>query len=203
MRACVTSSVFAVVIAGRRDAAEADIGCGLEVGVLHARGDGDLLGIGIVDDVDPAHGRNAEIAQVVGAGIDELMRLRAGRRGDDVAATNRDGRVAKPIFAFAGHNEEQLVHDVMPMEGERFLARRYDVHRTTQAIETAQRPDAAPFDREQLAIATVHERHVVDIDDSLFSHLADSLPDYSKSASAPRPQIPSAAAARLTLRFTG
>src|SRR5262249_38056774 len=83
------------------------------------------------------------------------MRLRAGRRGDDVAATNRDGRVAKPIFAFAGHNEEQLVHDVMPMEGERFLARRYDVHRTTQAIETDQRPDAAPFDRELLAIATV------------------------------------------------
>src|SRR5262245_54419170 len=105
------------------------------------------------------------------------MRLRARRRGDDVAATNRDGRVAKPIFAFAGHDEEQLVHDGMPMEGERFLAGRYDVHRATQAIETDQRPGAAPFDRELLAIATVHERHVVDIDDSLFSHLADSLPD--------------------------
>ena len=48
--------VFAVVIVGRRDAAQADIGCSLEVGVLYARGDSDLLGIGIIDDVDPAHG---------------------------------------------------------------------------------------------------------------------------------------------------
>ena len=43
--------VFAVVIVGRRDAAQAD--CSLEVGVLHARGNGDLLGIGIIDNVDP------------------------------------------------------------------------------------------------------------------------------------------------------
>jgi hypothetical protein len=48
--------VLAVVIVGRRDAAQADIGCSLEVGVLHARGDGDLLGIGIIDDVDPSRG---------------------------------------------------------------------------------------------------------------------------------------------------
>jgi hypothetical protein len=48
--------VFAVVIVGRRDAAQADIGCSLEVGVLYARGDSDLLGIGIIDDVDPAPG---------------------------------------------------------------------------------------------------------------------------------------------------
>src|SRR5262249_19118330 len=90
--------------------------------------------------------------QVVGAGIDELMRFCAGRRGDDVAAANRDGRVAKPIFAFAGHDEEQLVHDVMPMEGERLLAGRHDVHRTPQGIEPDQRADAAPFDRELLAM---------------------------------------------------
>jgi hypothetical protein len=103
------------------------------------------------------------------------MRLCAGRRGDDVAAANRDGRVAKPICAFARHDEEQLVHDVMPMEGERLLAGRYDVHRATQAIEPDQRADAAPFDRELLAIATIHERHVIDIDDSFFSHLPDSF----------------------------
>jgi hypothetical protein len=40
----------------RRKAAQADIGCGLEVGVLYARGDRDLLGIGIIDDVDPSPG---------------------------------------------------------------------------------------------------------------------------------------------------
>src|SRR6516162_4116090 len=31
--------------------------------------------------------------------------------------------------------KKQLVHDVMPMEGKRFLAGRYDVHRATQTIE--------------------------------------------------------------------
>src|SRR5262245_3533328 len=47
MGACANSSVFAVVIVGGRHAAEAGIACGLEVGVLHARCDGDLLGIGV------------------------------------------------------------------------------------------------------------------------------------------------------------
>ena len=48
--------VFTVVIVDRREATQADIGCSLEVGVLHARGDRDLLGIGIIDYVDPSHG---------------------------------------------------------------------------------------------------------------------------------------------------
>jgi hypothetical protein len=94
--------VFAVVIVGRRDAAQADIGCSLKVGVLYARGDSDLLGIWIINDVDFAHGRNAEIAQVVGAGIDELVRLRASRRGNDVATANRDNLLSKPILTLAG-----------------------------------------------------------------------------------------------------
>src|SRR5262249_24561649 len=51
-------AVFAIVIVGRRVAAEADIGCGLEVGVLHARGDGDLLGIGIYRLQRPALSRH-------------------------------------------------------------------------------------------------------------------------------------------------
>jgi hypothetical protein len=49
-------AVFAVVIVGRRDAAQADIGCSLEVGVLYSRGDRDLVGIGVIDDVDPSRG---------------------------------------------------------------------------------------------------------------------------------------------------
>jgi hypothetical protein len=48
--------VFAVVIVDLRKAAQANIGCSLKVGILHARGDRDLLGIGIIDDVDPSHG---------------------------------------------------------------------------------------------------------------------------------------------------
>src|SRR4030095_8586964 len=169
----------------------------------HARGERDLFGSGIVDDVDPANGRNAEIAQVVGAGIDELMRLCAGRRGDDVAAAHRDGRVAKPIFAFAGHDEEQLVHDVMPMEGERLLAGRYDVHRATQAIEPDQWADAAPFDRELLAIATVYERHVVDIDDSFFSHLPDCVQTNRNALRRLARKFHGAAAGLLTVSLTG
>ena len=48
--------VFAVVIVRWGKAAQADIGCSLEVGVLYARGDGDLVGIGVIDDVDPSRG---------------------------------------------------------------------------------------------------------------------------------------------------
>ena len=48
--------VFALVIVGPRDAAQADIGCTLEVGVLYARADRDLVGIGVIDDVDPSRG---------------------------------------------------------------------------------------------------------------------------------------------------
>src|SRR5262249_44928350 len=163
-------AVFAVVIVGRGQAAEAGIACGLEVGVLHARCDGDLLGIGIVDDIDPAHGRNAEIAQIVGTGIDKLMRLGAGRRGDNVAAANWHGRVAKPVFTLARHDEEQLVRHVMAVEGERLLAGRHDVHGATQAAEPDQRAGAAPFDRELLAVAAVDQRHLVDIDHGLSGH---------------------------------
>src|SRR5262249_25215151 len=158
MRACANSSVFAVVIVGARHAAEAGIACSLEIGVLHARCDSDLLGIGVVDDIDPAHGRNAEIAQLLGTGIDELMRLRSGRRGHDVAAANRDGRVAEPIFTLAGHDEEQLVRHMMAVERERLLAGRHDVHGATQAIEADQRAGTAPFDRKLLAVAAVDQR---------------------------------------------
>jgi hypothetical protein len=44
------------------------------------------------------------------------------------------------------------------------------VHRATQAIEPDQRPDPSPFDRELLAIATIYQRHLVDIDHGFFSH---------------------------------
>ena len=118
-------------------------GCSLEVGVLHARGDGDLLGIGIVDDVDPAHRRNAEIAEIIGAGIDELVRLRAGWRANDVPAANRHCFLAEPIFTLAGHDEEQLILHVMTVEWKRLLAGRNDVHRATQTVEPDKRPDTA------------------------------------------------------------
>src|SRR4029450_128273 len=170
MRAWGTSSVFAVVIVGGRHAAEAGIACGLEVGVLHARCDGDLVGIGIVDDIDPAHRRNAEIAQFLGTGIDQLMRLRSGRRGHEVAAANRDGRVAEPVFTLARYDEEQLVRHVMAVEGKRLLAGRHNVHRAAQAIEPDQRAGAAPFDRELLSVAAVDRRHLVDIDHSFSGH---------------------------------
>ncbi len=52
--------VFGVVIVGRRKAAEADIGCSLEVRILHARGDRDLLGVGIIDNINCSAGRHTE-----------------------------------------------------------------------------------------------------------------------------------------------
>ena len=69
--------IFAVVIVRRRKAAKADIGCSLEVGVLYARGDRDLLGIGIIDNIDSSAGRDTEVAQIGRAGIDELVRAPA------------------------------------------------------------------------------------------------------------------------------
>jgi hypothetical protein len=72
--------VFVVVIVGRRKTAQADIGCSLEVRILHARGDRDLLGVGIIDNIDSSAGRDTEVAQIGRAGIDELVRLRTGWR---------------------------------------------------------------------------------------------------------------------------
>src|SRR5262245_20086876 len=111
--------VLAVEVIGRRQAAEADKGCGLEVGVLHARGDGDFAGIGIVHYVHPAPARNAEIAQILRAGVDELVRLGARRSGDDVAAAHRQRSIAETILASARHHEEQLCHTALAVEGKR------------------------------------------------------------------------------------
>jgi hypothetical protein len=57
--------VFPVVIVDRREATQADIGCSLEVGVLHARGDRDLLGIGIIDYVNPSRGCRRSAAKLL------------------------------------------------------------------------------------------------------------------------------------------
>jgi hypothetical protein len=80
------------------------------------------------------------------------VRLRAGLRGNDVAAANRDDLLAKPIFTLARHDEEQLVLHMMTVEGKRLLAWRNDVHRATQVIEPDQWRDAAPFQANCLAV---------------------------------------------------
>ena len=56
------------------------------------------------------------------------MRLAAGRRAHEVAGTNRMFLLAVAIFALAFEHEQQLVHDVMPVERKRALARRNHVH---------------------------------------------------------------------------
>src|SRR5580704_13651321 len=83
--ASVRSGVLAVPVIGMRQTADAGIGGGLEIGILDAGSDGDLSGIGIVDEVDAAPGRDAEIAQIARAGVDELVRLGSCGRADDVA----------------------------------------------------------------------------------------------------------------------
>ena len=64
----------------------------------------------------------------------------------------------------------------MTVERKRLLSRWNDVHRATQAVEPEQRPDPTPFDRELLAIATIDQGDVVDIDQRFFESFEDSLP---------------------------
>src|SRR5262249_4793631 len=146
-------SVLAVEVIGRRQAAEADIGCGLEVAVLHARGDGDLARIGIVHHVHSAPARNAEIAQILRAGVDQLVRLGGRWSGEDVDAANRQPAFAEAVLAFARYHEEQLVHHVMAVERKRLLAGRHDVDRATEPGQPEQRSHPSPSDRELLAVA--------------------------------------------------
>src|SRR5262249_10279786 len=103
-------------------------------------------------------------------GIDQLVRLGAGRRRDDVPGADRQNLVAVAIFAFAGHDEEQLVQHVMAMERKRLLAGRHDVNRAAEAGQPEQRPDASPFHRELLAVAAIEQRNLVDMDDGLVGH---------------------------------
>jgi hypothetical protein len=99
-----------------------------------------------------------------------LVRLRTGWLGNDVAGANRDSGLAKPIFAFPGYNEEQLVLYMMTMEGKCLLSWRNNVHRVTQAIEPKERADTAPFDRKLPTIAAIYQPHLVDIDYGFFGH---------------------------------
>ena len=47
-----------------------------------------------------------------------------------------------------------------------------NVHRATQAIESEERADTAPFDRKLPTIAAIYQRHLIDIDYGFFGHFA-------------------------------
>src|SRR5437764_11655104 len=123
-----------------------------------------------MDNIDSSASRRTEVAQNGWSGIDELVSLRTGWRGNDVAGANRDSGLAKPIFAFSGYNEEQLVLYMMTMEGKCLLSWRNNVHRATQAIESEERADTAPSDRKLPTIAAIYQRHLVDIDYGFLGH---------------------------------
>src|SRR5262245_57207615 len=162
------SGVFAVEIVGGRDAAHGGIGRGLEVGVLDASGYADLLGVGIVDDFDAVArtiARNAEIPQVLGAGVDELVRLGTRRRADKVAGAHRQGLVPVAILAGAGDDVEQLIHHMMTVERKRLLARRHHMHGAAKALQSKLRANAGNLHDELLAVATIRIRGIIDIDD--------------------------------------
>jgi len=80
-------AVFAVVIVGRRYTAQANIGCGLEVGVLYARGDSNLLGVRIVDvDIATLGNRRYEITSLFISWVErriEICRTYMRERSDN------------------------------------------------------------------------------------------------------------------------
>src|SRR5215510_11405641 len=100
--------VFAVEIVRPLDAPHGDVGCRLEVGFStigsvdvvdypDSGRDAHLAGIRIVDHVDRADGREPEIAQVFRAGVDDLVRVTARRRTDEIADAQRVGLLAVTV----------------------------------------------------------------------------------------------------------
>jgi hypothetical protein len=87
-------SRLAVEIVGWLDAAHPPKCRRGKIGILDAGSDSHLPGIGIVDDINAPEGRNAEIAKLSIAGIDDLVRFGAGRSGDNVSGAKWDDLVA-------------------------------------------------------------------------------------------------------------
>ena len=92
-------SRLAVEIVGWLDAAHPSKCRRGKIGILDAGSDTHLPGIGIVDDINAPEGRNAEIAKLSIAGIDDLVRFGAGPSGDNVSGAKREDLVAPAIFA--------------------------------------------------------------------------------------------------------
>src|SRR5262245_62897312 len=103
--------VFAVEIVRPLDAPHGDVSCRLEVGVLDAGRHAHLAGIRIVDHVDRADGREPEIAQVFRARVDDLVRVTARRRTDEIAGAQRVGPLAVTGFARPRQAEARLSGD--------------------------------------------------------------------------------------------
>src|SRR5262252_9508324 len=133
MSRLVMLAALTVPIIGGSDAAHAAIRGGGEIGILDAGSNRHLSRIRIINDVNLAQRRQAEVAQILRTGVDDLVWLRTGRRGNHVARAQRMGLVAEAIFARAGKNKEHLVDDMMAMEREGTLARR---HHGEHAAET-------------------------------------------------------------------
>src|SRR5262249_61034969 len=100
-------------------------------------------------------------------------RLGAGGRGNDVAGVDRKGFFAETVFSSARDDKEELIHHVVAVEWKRFLARRHDVNRTAESVESEQRTSPSPLHRKLLAVASVEQRHVVNVNDSPLGHPAN------------------------------
>src|SRR5262249_38266877 len=141
-----------------------------EVAVLDAGGDADLVGIRIIDDIHVGHRRDAEIAQILGPSVDELMRLRASRRSDDITSPHRQRLVPEAVLPLPGDDVEQLIVHMMPMERKALLPRRHDMDGTAKPLQAQQRADAPPLERKLLAVAALGERHFLNVDNDTIGH---------------------------------
>src|SRR5207302_804971 len=106
------------------------------------------------------------------SGIDELVRLGARRRTNEIAGAYRQCFISKPILAGARYNKEQLILHMVAMKWKSPLAGRNDGDGATQRIEPEHRSNAADFGDEPLTIADIVERSIGDIDDRFLVSLA-------------------------------
>src|SRR6187551_1385060 len=88
---------------------------------------GELLRVRILHGLRRDHGAHCQIAQLVLAGVDELVRClgTAGRAGDEISLPDRVALLAHAQFAAALQDEEHLFVGMMIVEREGALAWRH------------------------------------------------------------------------------
>src|SRR5215470_16746039 len=106
---------------------------------------GDLAGVRVFADLDRLLGADGQVAQLRFAGVDDLVRgLRpAGRTGDDVAGTDREGLGSDAHFTGALDDVEHFLVDAMAVEGIGALSGRHRGQVVAELLRADARGDHA------------------------------------------------------------
>src|SRR6187551_335164 len=99
---------------------------------------GELLRVRILHGLGCDHGAHRQVAQLVLAGVDELVRClgTAGRTGDEIPLPDRVALLAHAQFAAALQDEEHLFIGVMIVERKGALAWRHGGNVVAQRART-------------------------------------------------------------------